>query len=75
MRFLCSAMLLLFVCASGVAFAADEMSAVEQYKQERIAKRAYERLLYANEMLQETGDTDVINESVQDAVRYATNKD
>lgn len=65
----------LFAFLTATAFAADEASPVDQYKQDRLAKRAYERFLYAKEMLEQSPDVAIVSEAVQDAVRYATNKD
>jgi len=43
---------ILAVLGGGFGFAADEGLPVDRYKQERTAKRAYERFLYAKEMLE-----------------------
>ena len=75
MRFLCNALALLIICASGVTFAADEMSELDQYQQERVEKWPYERFVYALDTLQKTQDIKVVNISVQDVVRYSTIND
>jgi len=74
MRFMYNSLVLLVICSSGLALADDEVIGIKQYQQHRSAKQAYERFLYANEMLLKTGNIEVINEAVQDAIRYATNK-
>ncbi len=75
MRFMYYSLVLLFICSSCIALADDDVIGIEQYQQHRLVKRSYERFLYANEMLLKAGDIEVIKEAVQDAIRYATNKD
>ncbi|MGC9329888.1 MAG: hypothetical protein ACP5I1_19795, partial [Candidatus Hinthialibacter sp.] len=62
-------------CILASAYAQEALSPSDQYKQDRIAKRAYERFLFAKEMLEKSPDVGVVNEAVQDVVRYAANKD
>ena len=57
------------------ANAEEAPSPEEQYRQERLGKRAYERFLYAQEMLALDQDATVLDEAVQDVVRYAANRD
>lgn len=54
---------------------AQDLSPTDQYKQERLGKRAYERFLHAIEALAQSPDASVISAAAQDAARYAANRD
>ena len=70
------ALLISVILAAGMGAKAEEAgSPVEQYKQERLGKPAYERFLYAQEILVQSQDAAVLHEAVQDVVRYAANRD
>ena len=70
------ALLMAVILVAGMGAKAEEAgSPVEQYKQERLGKPAYERFLYAQEILVQSQDAAVLHEAVQDVVRYAANRD
>ena len=73
-RFMALLMAVILVAGMG-AEAEEAASPVEQYKQERLGKPAYERFLYAQEILVQSQDAAVLHEAVQDVVRYAANRD